>query len=88
MPTGWTHVVLNYFGTGDDEGISGYYDGREVARDTKESTKDYSAGDGRIVVGRLYTNSDEKYASVMVDELMFFNQSLSDVEIEMIYNAM
>ena len=40
--------------------------------------------DGRIVIGRLYTNSDQAYSSVEIDELRFFNQSLSEAQITML----
>ena len=46
-----------------------------------------TAGDGRIVVGRRYTSSDEKYASVMVDELVFFDAALTSDDVQSIYNS-
>ena len=55
--------------------------------DTTKSGGPYSAGDGRIVVGRCYTDDNGEYASVQVDELIFFNQPLSTVEIQAIYNS-
>ena len=39
------------------------------------------SGDGRVVVGRIYTNSDRQYGSVDVDELLFFNQALGEQQI-------
>ena len=33
-PTGWTHIILNYLGPSNGEGIRIYYDGAEVASDT------------------------------------------------------
>ena len=63
-------------------------DGVEVANDTDQGMHGQTiAGDGRIVVGRRLTNKDQNYASVMVDELMFFNRRLSSVDIAAIYNA-
>ena len=79
-PTGWTHVVLNY--SGPNNGIQMYMDGVEVGSDTTKAGGPYSAGDGRIVAGRYYTNQDRNYASVQVDELLFFNQTLTAAEIE------
>ena len=85
-PTGWTHVVLNCIGPNTGEGISVYYDGREVASDTTKAGGPYSAGDGRIVVGRYYTDRDERYSTVQVDELIFFNQALEHNDIAPLYN--
>ena len=86
-PTGWTHIVLNYRGPNDGEGIRIYYDGTEVASNTTEGLGSRSAGDGRIVVGRVHTNHDERYASVQVDELIYFNAALTSDEVQSIYNS-
>ena len=72
-PTGWTHILLNYIGSNDGGGIRVYYDGLEVANDTMKSAWSFSAGDGRVVVGKIYTNRDEGYTSMQIDELIFFN---------------
>ena len=79
--TEWTHIVLNYIGP--DDGIRIYYNGTEEDRDTTKTTGfgPYSAGDGRIVVGRWFTDKDEKYPSLQVDEMIFFNRHLSSDEI-------
>ena len=54
---------------------------------TKDTAQSHSATDGRIVVGRWYTDREWAYASVQVDELLFFNRDLSTEEIKMIYHA-
>ena len=72
-PFQWTHIVLNYIGPNNSEGIRIFYDGVEVASDTTNITTTHSAGDGRIVVGRGYTDNDERYSSVQIDELIFFS---------------
>ena len=46
-----------------------------------------SSGDGRIVVGREVTNLDGGYASMEIDELIFFNNALSTTDIKLLYNA-
>ena len=60
-----------------------FYDGEEVASDTHKKIRSWTflAGDGRIVVGRLHTDNHHKYSSVEVDELIYFNNSLSTEEI-------
>ena len=83
-PTGWTHVVLNYIGSNDGQGIRGYVNGEEVASDTDKAVWSYPAGDGRIVVGRLCTDSSWYQASAEVDELVVFNHSLTVEEIQLL----
>ena len=87
IPTGWTHIVLNYIGPNDGEGIRVYYNGTEVESDTTKTTRSYAPGDGRIVVGRSYTDSDKYYASMHIDELIFFNKALSTNDIKLLYNV-
>ena len=86
-PTGWTHVVLNYIGPNNGEGIIGYFDGIEVKTDTSKYGGPFKVGDGRIVVGRRYTDRDAKYASVQVDELIYFNATLTSDNVQSIYNS-
>ena len=86
-PAEWTHVVLNYIGPSNDEGIRIYYDGAEVASDSTNETASHSAVDGRIVVGRAFTNLNDYYASVMVDELIYFNAVLKSDDVQLIYNS-
>ena len=82
-PTGWAHIVGNY----DGESVKMFMDGAEVASSTTKGGGPYVAGDGRIVVGREYTDKDWNYASVEVDELTFFNRSLSSDEITSLATA-
>ena len=77
---------MNYIGPNDGEGVRIYYNG-EVASKTTKTEGSYSAGDGKITVGRYYTNTDALYASFQVDELIFFNQILSNDNINLLYTA-
>ena len=85
-PSGWTHVMMIYTGTGNGEGIIVYYNGVEVARTTANGGGSYSTGDGRVAVGRYHTDKDERYATVAVDELIFFNRALTSDETATMYN--
>ena len=71
----------NYIGPDNGHGIWIYFDGVETGSDTSRSSTSYGQGDGRIVIGRQFTNTDNSYASVELDELMLFNAKLSDPEI-------
>ena len=64
-----------------------YLDGREVASATTKTEALYSAGDSRVVVGRYYTKRNINYASVQVDELIFFDRALTSDEVQSIYNS-
>ena len=58
-----------------------------MGSDTDKSPGSNSAGDGRIVVGRRWVNLDQEYASVQIDELIYFNRALTNDELESIYNS-
>ena len=79
--------MLNFIGPNDEEGIRIYYNGQEVKRDTTKTSNFHTAGDGRIVVGRYRTDLDRDYASFMVDELIYFNVSLTSDDLQLIYNS-
>ena len=83
-PTGWTHVVMNYIGPNNGEGIKVYYNGEEVASDTTPLSYPCGSGDGRIVLGRAYTAIDKDYSSIEIDELTYFNRILSTAEMKQI----
>ena len=87
IPTGWTHIVVNYIGPNNGEGIRIFYDGQEVMNSTVKKGGPYPAGDGRIVVGRTFTDEDRFYASMQIDELIFFNKALSTNDIKLLYNV-
>ena len=83
----WHHVVLNYIGPDHgSEGIQIYLDGEHEKDDKTMTAKTSQSGNGRVVVGRYHTDLDEKYASVDVDELLFFNHRLTDAQITSIKN--
>ena len=58
IPSRWTHVVLNYIGPNNGEGIMIFINGLLVKSDTTRAGGSYQAEDGRIVVGRYNTDMD------------------------------
>ena len=54
---------------------------------TTTAVASQSTADGRIVVGRWYTDFDCDYSGVQVDELLFFNGALSNGDINALYTA-
>ena len=86
VPSGWFHVVYNYIGPNNGEGVTIYHDGVEELWKADRTTHGYPAGSGNVVIGRTSPSKDENYASVMMDELMFFNRKLTVEEIQILYN--
>ena len=78
----WFQVVM-VFDSGPHGVLRGYIKGEAkhgdlVLPDT--SGKEENSGD--VVIGRRYVDSDFKYCSTMVDELMLWNRSLTPQEAE------
>ena len=79
---GWFHIVFNFIGPRQTQGIRIYNDVEQVGGDTMtEDVVTHVEGDGRIVFGRFYTDVNERYDSAHMDELLLFNQVLTDAEI-------
>ena len=80
-PSGWFHTIINFFGNR----FVVYHDGIE-----QESSFGTNAtkipGDGRIV-GKLSTDVNGIYTSVQVDEMLFFNRSLTETEVTVLANV-
>ena len=85
--TGWTHVVMNYIGPKNGQGIRMHVNGADVVSDTNKTAQSLTTGDGSIVVGRLFTDSNSYYSSVDVDELIYFNAALTSDDVQSIYNS-
>ena len=86
--SGWTHITLNFIGPDDGQGIRIYLDGTQASSDVTKSNYNFSSGDGRVSVGRMYSGIDAFYADVDVDELFFFNAQLFNQQIlDIIHNA-
>ena len=80
----WVHGVLNFLGPNDEEGIRIYENGKHVGNHTIITQSSTTESNGRIVIGRAFTEINNYYASVQVDELLFFNRSLTEQEIGML----
>ena len=58
-----------------------YMDGIETSSDDTKDSETRSPGDGKIVVGRSSIDNVDFYASITIDELLFFNEKLGDQDI-------
>ena len=88
-PTDWFHMVFNYIGGSPTRGDSViiYHDGAEVGSNTQKTQKVRNTGPGVVVIGRYFVQFQEQYfASVMLDELLFFNRYLTAQEVQILYN--
>ena len=89
IPTEWYHLVFNYIGespVGGGDSVVIYHDGVEVGRSTQKTSYTASAGKGVVVIGKHLVHLDLEFASVMVDELLFFNRHLTEEEAQILYN--
>ena len=74
------HIVVNYIRPEDEQGLKIYYNGVETARGNMKSIYAYKPESGRVVLG--YIDDDDYYADVNLDEHLFFNETLSDQNIQ------
>ena len=82
----WTHLVLNFIGPNGGEGIEAFKDGTRRQFSRYGATSTYTAGEGRVVIGRRYVSRSQDYAQVELDELIFFNKALLHNEVMDLYN--
>ena len=80
-PSGWYHMVLVFHGPSEGQGISVYHDGVLVKNDPTKIVTNYSENSGIVIIGKLQTDSNEDFGSIMVDELMFWDRQLLAEEI-------
>ena len=81
-PSGWFKIVVNFIGPDNGEGIRIYIDGDQIGSDPKIYKHSVPEGDGRVVIGRVYTSTEFRYSSQQMDELILFNHALTDDEIQ------
>ena len=77
---------MSYIGPKYGQGIRLFKDGALETRSYIPWYGTDKVGDGRVVVGRRYVDKDDDYTSLEMDELIFFNEALSDDEVRELYN--
>ena len=82
----WIHLVLNFIGPNSGEGIQAFKDGAFIGQHQSGADGTHTVGDSRVIVGRKHANVNKFYAHVEVDELIFFNEALSNEEVGQLYN--
>ena len=63
-------------GPNEGQGFSVYHDGSLVKRDSTKAQKNQTESSGTVIIGKHFTDRDEDYGSVMVDELTFWDREL------------
>ena len=83
---GWFHIVLNY-STSQDRSprLRAYVNAQERLKDSTPYRQDSESGDGRIVLGRAYSEVNDFYTSMEVDEVVFYNEWLDVNEINELF---
>ena len=87
VPPTWYHLVFNYIGTTNAEGVVIYHDGVHVGSSTEKTSYARNTRPGVVVIGRYFVQLlEEGFASVVVDELLFFNRIITTDEVQILYN--
>ena len=88
VPSGsnWLHITMNFLGLGPAQGIRIYQDGELVGSDSVIATISLCSVGERLIVGRFSTgpyvpDRGAVNTSFHLDELMFYNQALTQAEI-------
>ena len=82
-PSSWFHLVLNYA----PGGFSLYVNGVLALTDITKYLRNTKFGDGRIVLGRAYSEVNNYYTSMEVDQVEFYNEWLTPQEIVILYKS-
>ncbi len=79
VPTDWFYGVFVFHGP--DVGTSFYVDGNLAGVDLVGVAETSTDAAGDVVIGRMYTSGDAKYADLTVDEIWFWTQALNVAQI-------
>ena len=81
--TEWTHLVLVYVGPNKGQGIRVAINVNTIIKDKMSDDSSTQSGNGHATIGTQVTNENPElfYASVKVDELTFWNRTLSLIEV-------
>lgn len=86
MPSGWFHMTMVY--KGSPFGITVYHDARSVTGGLSDWSTNHPNNPSDVVIGYYFeSGTNKKYASVMVDELLFWDEELDPSHITMLYNS-
>ena len=75
-----------YHGPNNGEGFTVYYHGVEVGHEHTRYNRSYITDPDFMFIGRRWTDMDNLYTSVCMDELTMWNRQLSVQQIQDIFN--
>ena len=79
--------MFNYISSYIGDRVIIYHDGAEVGVGTQKTPFGRNGGGaGVVVIGRNIVQLEQAFASVMMDELLFFNRYLNQEEVQILYN--
>ena len=80
----WIHVALVYGGPEIRQGISVYHNGELQGTDTQGINANITAVPSDVLkIGKMFEKPTEvRYAKLIMDELLIWNQQLSQTDIE------
>ena len=78
----WIHTVINLIASDNGQEIRIYHDGNLIRSKTLTGLLDLPVDrNGKIVIGRAFTDLNQYYASVYVDEMLLYNEGSTEDEI-------
>ena len=78
--------MLNVTAPQPEQGFRVYHNGNLAANVTRILRSRATAQDGKIVIGRSFSDTNSLYTSLEIDELIFINRAVNDDEIRMMSN--
>ena len=89
---GWTHLALVYHvipsqGNRRLSVFATHVNGLVVLNDNTQFRQDTAFGDGRIVLGRAYSEVDDFYTSMTIAEVEFYNDVILPADIFQLYET-
>ena len=82
---GWFHLVVVYLGPNNGQGLIVYVNGTAAGRDATRVADVNQQGNGQLVIGKKFIDSDNDYSSVAVDAMTLWSRELTVQEIEDLY---
>ena len=81
---GWSHITFVY--RGSETGLFMYFNGVLAAAGTTPQPLSNGPAVGKTVIGRYDTNVDDKYSTVVMDEITMWNVVLTDQDVQDLFN--
>ena len=81
----WHHLVGTFNELEGEERFKLYLDGGLYDTIDEPNIRSSSTGSGRVVIGRAFINVDNAYTTLELDELLFYNREMEELEVQALY---